>query len=63
MTPQRNTRHTAAITQAKRRSGGICEICGWPAQTFHHETPANKLIAVCYKCHRAKHHYNGRKTK
>ena len=60
MTTQRN-KHSAAITQAKRRSGGICERCGWPAQTFHHETPANKLIAVCYKCHRAKHHYNGRK--
>lgn len=59
MTQQRNTKHTAAITQAKRRSGGICEICGWPAQTFHHEHK-HKLIAICYKCHRQKHH-NGRK--
>ena len=60
MTPQRNTRHTAALTQAKRRSGGICEICGWPAQTYHHEPPADRLMAVCYKCHKQKH-YHGRK--
>lgn len=63
MTPQRNTKHTAAVTQAKRRSGGICEICGWPHDgDFHHEYPAGRLIAVCRKCHKAKHH-NGSKTK
>jgi 5-methylcytosine-specific restriction endonuclease McrA len=62
---KRRTSHTAARSEAFRRSRGRCIVCGARAVHGHHVLPVEKwpeltaraenIVALCHRCH-VRHH-------